>query len=758
MTLVCEGCGTPVGPKGAAGVGYKATQDLCTASTRSTVTVVQNGSTSWAAGGDGDDGDIWRSQHDFAQPVDINIGAIVAADDNAVVINISYGVTGTSWSKRAGTTAVATGKVKLWTTKGDPALPFDQATCGPDNMPRGGYILPTTATVAADGKSVIVTRSSAVSGVNSAVVAPCAPYVNDGVQNVTLNTSSRSLTLADGRCIVRVADAGAEKTTVGACNAADPATQWLFHSGAGRITSAVDGSCLAVGGSGSGSGRLPTTAGGPYLRAGPCGTHEASNQWSFLPSTSSSIAPARGAGSGMGAAALQPDQHRVAQQLQNGTLLFSPGGGSNLGGAGTHGCFTAVEPSFVHDAAMVMRLVDPATGEAPSNTVASVDGSERAAEFQFDAVAGQTVVAVVSALTTFDVYGLSFPNNPLASRKVDAGVIAAAVSVADATALRIKGGELWQTHAALWQTFWNSSSIDIASGTTPVSDSASAPADNGTSTANESGDRSNSTAVGSDARAAQRGGAGRANESHATPATNSTLDADTALKLLEANYYGSQYILASAGRVIGSAGHSRAYPTPPGGAATLFGPFSTGDYIGWNGDVTLNYNAETPLYGAPSSNHLELSKPFFEVAMRSIPLARRRASRQPWPGISSGASRGGRPGLPGQQVDEYTNAGPGGVKGVNFPGHIGPFGLHDWTDRGQRSNGAFAATPFIDYYEYTRDVHFLNTTAYPFVREVARFYADFAVKENVASGEGSAWKAWDRHLGVIVRHTTPPAF
>ena len=34
--------------------------------------------------------------------------------------------------------------------------------------------------------------------------------------------------------------------------------------------------------------------------------------------------------------------------------------------------------------------------------------------------------------------------------------------------------------------------------------------------------------------------------------------------------------------------------------ASLFGPFSTGDYIGWNGDITLNYNAELPLYGAPS--------------------------------------------------------------------------------------------------------------------------------------------------------------
>ena len=54
----------------------------------------------------------------------------------------------------------------------------------------------------------------------------------------------------------------------------------------------------------------------------------------------------------------------------------------------------------------------------------------------------------------------------------------------------------------------------------------------------------------------------------------------------------------------------------------------------------------------------------------------------------------GRPGFPGQQVDEYFTSAPGGYDGAEFPGHVGPFGLHDWTDRGERYNGAFAAVPF----------------------------------------------------------------
>ena len=61
-----------------------------------------------------------------------------------------------------------------------------QATCGQDNMPRGGaYILPTTAGVW-QRTTALVTRASAEDGVNSAVLAPCAPYVNDATQNVSV--------------------------------------------------------------------------------------------------------------------------------------------------------------------------------------------------------------------------------------------------------------------------------------------------------------------------------------------------------------------------------------------------------------------------------------------------------------------------------------------------------------------------------------------------------------------------------------------
>jgi hypothetical protein len=104
--------------------------------------------------------------------------------------------------------------------------------------------------------------------------------------------------------------------------------------------------------------------------------------------------------------------------------------------------------------------------------------------------------------------------------------------------------------------------------------------------------------------------------------------------------------------------------------------------------------------------------------------------------------------LPGQQIDEYTIADNGGYSGANFVGHIGPFGLHDWTDRGQRSNGAFAAVPFIEYFEYTQDLRFLNTTGYTFITEIADFYESYMTKE-VDNATGTAWTAWPLQLGTF---------
>lgn len=49
------------------------------------------------------------------------------------------------------------------------------------------------------------------------------------------------------------------------------------------------------------------------------------------------------------------------------------------------------------------------------------------------------------------------------------------------------------------------------------------------------------------------------------------------------------------------------------------------------------------------------------------------------------------------------------------------------------------ATPYIDYYEHSRDLQFLNDSAYPFLRNVAEFYASFAVKNGSWGSAGSRY-------------------
>ena len=106
---------------------------------------------------------------------------------------------------------------------------------------------------------------------------------------------------------------------------------------------------------------------------------------------------------------------------------------------------------------------------------------------------------------------------------------------------------------------------------------------------------------------------------------------------------------------------------------------------------------QSPFYGVFSSNRPELSLPYFAQLSAAVPLGQRRAAATPW-----GAGVAGTQGL---EVDDWGvgnwggPAMPGGYGGIELPGHIGPFGIHGWTDRGQRSNAALSATTFIDYVE-----------------------------------------------------------
>ncbi len=152
-------------------------------------------------------------------------------------------------------------------------------------------------------------------------------------------------------------------------------------------------------------------------------------------------------------------------------------------------------------------------------------------------------------------------------------------------------------------------------------------------------------------------------------------------KLIEAHWYAALYVMGSC---------SRAGDTAPG----LWGNWVTTDQPHWQGDFHLNYNFEAPYYIVYSSNHCNLSLPFYQAIKDWMPLGRATAKKRGW-------------------------------KGVTYPSGIGPRGLTSYSpylDWGQRSDAAFAGLNFIWYWQYTQDKKWLQTTGYPYLRQVVKFW------------------------------------
>jgi hypothetical protein len=153
-------------------------------------------------------------------------------------------------------------------------------------------------------------------------------------------------------------------------------------------------------------------------------------------------------------------------------------------------------------------------------------------------------------------------------------------------------------------------------------------------------------------------------------------------KEIEKRWYAALYVMGSC---------SKPGKVAPG----LWGCWVT-IFAQWQGDYHLNYNFQAPYYIVYSSNHADLSAPFYQAIQESLPRAREMASKHGW-------------------------------KGVHFPVCIGPRGIfpEGEKDHGQRSNAAYVALNFIWQYQYTQDKEFLKTTAYPYLLEVADFWEDY---------------------------------
>ncbi|MBV4357494.1 glycosyl hydrolase family 95 catalytic domain-containing protein [Pinibacter aurantiacus] len=160
-------------------------------------------------------------------------------------------------------------------------------------------------------------------------------------------------------------------------------------------------------------------------------------------------------------------------------------------------------------------------------------------------------------------------------------------------------------------------------------------------------------------------------------------------KVIEEHWYSTQYIMASC---------SRAGKIAPG----LWGNWITSNNTAWHGDYHLNYNFQAPYYSPYSSNHVEISSPYYEAVNNMIPFGDTLAKQHGW-------------------------------KGVFLPVSMGPWGTSPegpdshW---GQHSNAVFAALPFIWHYQYTQDTAWLRKTGYAYMREVEKFWTDYLTFEN----------------------------
>ena len=129
----------------------------------------------------------------------------------------------------------------------------------------------------------------------------------------------------------------------------------------------------------------------------------------------------------------------------------------------------------------------------------------------------------------------------------------------------------------------------------------------------------------------------------------------------------------------------------------------------WHGDYHTNYNIQQLFWGAYSANHPELSEPYDRLMKEYLPRAKWLAKQiydidgAYYPHV----------------IMAYEPPNPEACKSVNGRQYI----HHTW---GMTLGVAgFTVQPTWWHYKYAPDKKFLKETAYPLVKEVATFYANF---------------------------------
>ena len=178
---------------------------------------------------------------------------------------------------------------------------------------------------------------------------------------------------------------------------------------------------------------------------------------------------------------------------------------------------------------------------------------------------------------------------------------------------------------------------------------------------------------------------------------------------LETMWYGCLYATACAmppnSVVEGTGGRA----PPPG----LYGPWTTGDFAFWNGDLTLDYNQEGTYFHVYSSNHPERAASYFGPILDWVGAARLRAV----------------------EVAKSANLSNCGAHALHFDCHLAPWGAQSRdTSVYGHYEAAFAAILFINDWEYMRNRTFATHTTLPLLEGISAFANCYLHRSTDANG------------------------
>ncbi len=156
-------------------------------------------------------------------------------------------------------------------------------------------------------------------------------------------------------------------------------------------------------------------------------------------------------------------------------------------------------------------------------------------------------------------------------------------------------------------------------------------------------------------------------------------------KAVQANWYGSLYLLACSSR-------------PGGTAPGLWGNFVTSPNAGWNGDYTLDYNYEAPFWAAYPTNHVSLADNYDAPLLYWMKRGQGLAAHRGYKGLFYYCHLSAAPGWSGD-----------GAKAIR-----------------QKSDALFATVDCIMRWRYTHSAQYARRV-YPFLRGVAQFWDSYLV-------------------------------